>query len=51
MSLFIYINMSSRNQIEVLSERHSDVLLKVIILCVLIDVAKVRRFLEVRNRT
>ena len=51
MSLFIYINMSPRNQIEVLSERHSDVLLKVIILFVLIDVAKVRRFSEFRNRT
>ena len=50
MSLFIYINMSLRNQIEVLSERHSserhsDVLLKVIMLFVLIDAAKVRRFL------
>ena len=44
MSLFIYINMSLRNQIEVLSERHSDVLLKVIMLFVLIDAAKVRRF-------
>lgn len=51
MSLFIYINMSPGNQIEVLSERHSDVCLKVIILFVLIDVAKVRRFSEFRNRT
>ena len=51
MSLFIYINMSLRNQIEVLSERHSDVLLKVIMLFVLIDVAKLRRFSEFRNRT
>ena len=51
MSLFIYINMSLRNLIEVLSERHSDVLLKVIMLFVLIDVAKVRRFSEFRNRT
>ena len=42
MSLFIYINMSLRNQIEVLSERHSDACLKVIILFVLIDVAKVQ---------
>lgn len=45
MSLFIYINMSPRNQIDVLSERHSDAGLKVIMLFVLIDVAKVRRFL------
>ena len=44
MSLFIYINMSLRNQIEVLSERHPDACLKVIILFVLIDAAKVRRF-------
>ena len=51
MSLFIYINMSPRNQIEVLSERHPDVSLKVIMLFVLIDVAKVRRFFEFRNRT
>ena len=51
MSLFIYINMSPRNQIEVLSERHSDACLKVIMLFVLIDVAKVRRFSEFRNRT
>lgn len=36
--------MSPRNQIDVLSERHSDVLLKVIMLFVLIDAAKVRRF-------
>ena len=34
MSLFIYINMSLRNQIEVLSERHPDACLKVIILFV-----------------
>ena len=33
-----------RNQIDVLSKRHSDVLLKVIRLFVLIDAAKVRRF-------
>ena len=51
MSLFIYINMSLRYQIEVLSERHSDACLKVIMLFVLIDVAKVRRFSEFRNRT
>lgn len=51
MFLFIYINMSPRNQIDVLSERHSDVCLKVIMLFVLIDVAKVRRFFEFRNRT
>ena len=51
MSLFIYINMSLRNQIEVFSERHSDACLKVIMLFVLIDVAKVRRFSEFRNRT
>ena len=51
MSLFIYINMSPRNQIDVLSERHSDACLKVIMLFVLIDVAKVRRFSEFRNRT
>ena len=51
MSLFIYINMSLRNQIDVLSERHSDACLKVIMLFVLIDVAKVRRFSEFRNRT
>lgn len=51
MSLFIYINMSLRNQIDVLSEKHSDVCLKVIMLFVLIDVAKVRRFFEFRNRT
>ena len=44
MSLFIYLKMALRNQIEVLSERHSDVLLKVIMLFVLIDAAKVRRF-------
>ena len=43
--------MSLRNQIEVLSERHSDACLKVIMLFVLIDVAKVRRFSEFRNRT
>lgn len=43
--------MSLRNQIDVLSERHSDVCLKVIMLFVLIDVAKVRRFFEFRNRT
>ena len=43
--------MSLRNQIEILSERHSDVCLKVIMLFVLIDVAKVRRFFEFRNRT
>lgn len=43
--------MSPRNQIDVLSERHSDVFLKVIMLFVLIDVAKVRRFFEFRNRT
>ena len=49
MSLFIYINMSPRNQIEVLSERHSDACLKVIMLFVLIDVAKVRRNLHTRN--
>lgn len=40
MFLFIYINMSPRNQIDVLSERHSDVSLKVIMLFVLIDVAR-----------
>ncbi len=51
MFLFIYINMSPRNQIDVLSERHPDACLKVIILFVLIDVAKVRRFSEFRNRT
>ena len=51
MSLFIYINMSLRNQIEVFSERHPDACLKVIMLLVLIDVAKVRRFSEFRNRT
>ena len=43
--------MSPRNQIDVLSERHSDVCLKVIMLFILIDVAKVRRFFEFRNRT
>ena len=43
--------MSPRNQIDVLSEKHSDVCLKVIMLFVLIDVAKVRRFFEFRNRT
>ena len=43
--------MSPRNQIDVLSERHSDVFLKVIMLFVLIDAAKVRRFFEFRNRT
>ena len=37
--------LSPRNQIDVLSKRHSDVLLKVIRLFVLIDAAKVRRFL------
>lgn len=36
--------MSPRNQIDVLSEKHSDVCLKVIMLFVLIDAAKVRRF-------
>ena len=51
MSLFIYINMSLRNQIEVFSERYFDACLKVFILFVLIDVAKVRRFSEFRNRT